>query len=288
MSDEEAGTSTSGTASKASKASKVSRAFDVRLIPEFHGISADHTVSEWLEQVELVCELCNVENVECIIPLRLRGGALAVYRRLTRGQRNNLERVKEALITAFAPDQFVAYDRFVARRLQPNETVDEYLGGLQDLARLVDEHIPQRWLICAFVSGLPSHVRQQMRASIRMDHMTLEQMLTRARAIMTEEMEAIEPVAAATRHKRIPPIPTDPPSPSLPRGGRMTCYECGGPNHFARDCWQRRDAQRNNRTTRAPSEPRCYRCQRRGHIASGCPGNEFGGERSAPLSPRKN
>ena len=268
---------------------KASRAFDIRLIPEFHGSSADHTVSEWLEQVELVCDLCQVENVECIIPLRLRGGALAVYRRLTRVQRSNLERVKEALTTAFAPDQFVAYEKFVARRLQPKETVDEYLGGLQDLARLVDEHIPQRWLISAFVSGLPSDVKQQLRASARMDHMPLEQILTRARAIMTEETEAVEPVVAATRQRRIlPQIPTDSPSSLPPRKGGMACYECGGPNHFARDCWQRRDVQRSSRTPRAQSEVRCYRCQRRGHIASECPGNEFGGERSAPLSPRTN
>ncbi len=40
------------------------KAFDIRLIPEFHGISSDHTVSEWLEQVELVCEMCGVDNVE--------------------------------------------------------------------------------------------------------------------------------------------------------------------------------------------------------------------------------
>ena len=55
------------------------KAFDIRLIPEFHSISFDHTVSEWLEQVELVCEMCGVDNVEHVQPLRLRGGALSVY-----------------------------------------------------------------------------------------------------------------------------------------------------------------------------------------------------------------
>ena len=33
------------------------KAFDIRLIPEFHGVSSDHTVFEWLEQVELVSEM---------------------------------------------------------------------------------------------------------------------------------------------------------------------------------------------------------------------------------------
>ena len=55
------------------------KVFDIRLIPKFHGISSDHTVLEWLEQVELVYEMCGVDNVERVLPLRLRGGALSVY-----------------------------------------------------------------------------------------------------------------------------------------------------------------------------------------------------------------
>ena len=61
----------------------VGKAFDIRLIPEFHGVSSNHTVSEWLEQVELVCEMCGVDNVERVLPLGLGGGALSVYRQLT-------------------------------------------------------------------------------------------------------------------------------------------------------------------------------------------------------------
>ena len=82
------------------------KVFDIRLIPEFHGVSSDHTVSEWLEQVELVCEVCGVDNVERVLPLRLGGGALSVYRRLTRDQREDLQQVKQALFVACAPDPF--------------------------------------------------------------------------------------------------------------------------------------------------------------------------------------
>ena len=39
------------------------RAFDIQLIPEFHGVSSDHTVSQWLELVELVCKMCGVDNI---------------------------------------------------------------------------------------------------------------------------------------------------------------------------------------------------------------------------------
>ena len=150
-------------------------AFDIWLIPKFHGVSSDHTVSEWLEQVELVCEMCGVDNVEHVLPLRLRGAALSVYQRLTRVRRENLQQVKQALLVAFAPDPFVAFDTFVSRRLCPGETVDEYLGDLQDLSRLIEENTSDRWLSFAFVSGLPGPVRWQLYGSSRMEHMTLEQ-----------------------------------------------------------------------------------------------------------------
>ena len=114
------------------------KAFDIRLIPEFYGVSSDHTVSEWLEQVELVCEMCGVYNVERILPLRLRGGGL------TRDQREDLQQVKRALFVAFEPDPFVAFDTFVLCRLRPGKTMDEYLGDLQDLARLIEENTSDR------------------------------------------------------------------------------------------------------------------------------------------------
>ena len=102
--------------------------FDIQLILEFHGVSSDHTVSEWLEQVELVCEMCGIDNVEHVLPLRLRGGALSVYRRLTRDQREDLQQVKQALLVAFAPDLFVAFDTFVSRRLRPGGNCGRIFG----------------------------------------------------------------------------------------------------------------------------------------------------------------
>ena len=73
-------------------------------------------MSEWLEQVELVCEMCGVVNIEHVLLLRLRGGALSIYRRLTYDQSEDLQQVKQALLVAFAPDTFVAFDTFVSRR----------------------------------------------------------------------------------------------------------------------------------------------------------------------------
>ena len=60
---------------------------------------------------------------------------------------------------AFVLDTFVAFDTFVSHHLCPGETVDEYLGDLQDRVHLIVENTSDRWLSCAFVSGLPGPVR---------------------------------------------------------------------------------------------------------------------------------
>ena len=45
--------------------------FNVWLIPEFSGAATDMPIVEWVENVELVCKLCAMKNVERVLPLRL-------------------------------------------------------------------------------------------------------------------------------------------------------------------------------------------------------------------------
>ena len=242
-----------------------------------------------------------------------------MYRKLTKDQRRDYEQVKRSLLTAFATDSFVAYSRFMGRQLRQGETVDVYLAELQQIALLIGE-LPERWMACAFVAGLPGEVRRSLRSSARMDTMSLDQLLDRARAIMTEEME--EPIAAAARPAReIRRVPTpaertsrseighssrtDAGRPSRGDSERTThrnpgqsargdviCYKCSGHNHFARDCkGQRGEARteepRSDRIRRQQVEQRrCFICRAVGHFASGCPENDDGGETSAPVSPR--
>lgn len=87
---------------------------ELRLIPEFGG-GAD--VVEWLEKAALVCELRGISRPETVIPLRLTGGAFAVYQQLPPDDKRNVEKIKHALFTAFAADSFSAYEQFIARRL---------------------------------------------------------------------------------------------------------------------------------------------------------------------------
>ena len=67
-----------------------------------------------------------MKNVERVLPLRLRGGPLAIYRQLSVKQKADAEQIKQALIMAYATDAFNAYDQFVTRQLHPDETVVEF------------------------------------------------------------------------------------------------------------------------------------------------------------------
>ena len=105
--------------------------FDIQLIPEFSGAATNMPIVEWVENVELVCELCAMKNDERVLPLRLQGGALAIYKQLSAEQKADAEQIKQALIDAYATDAFNTYDQFITQQLCSDETVDEFFAKLQ-------------------------------------------------------------------------------------------------------------------------------------------------------------
>ncbi len=265
MTTTSASTTTSITSAAASLSSTDSLA-ELRLIPEFGG-SPSESIVEWLERVELVCNLRGLSKPETVIPLRLTGGAFAVYQELSPSDKRDPAKVKGALITSFGTDSFAAYEQFVARRLLPHESVDVFLAHLRQLATQFGG-VSERALTCAFVAGLPDEVRQTLRASSRMESLTLVEILSRARAIM---VDGHLPAAAAARLT----------SSRRGVGPPRLCYECHQPNHLARDCFLRRRGISGD--GRAKGGRRCFRCDSPHHLAADCPG-KANGERSAPAS----
>ena len=78
---------------------------DLRLIQEFSGDGSVNVI-EWLEKAELVCALRGITRLEAVLPLRLTGGAFAVYQQLTAEDKADSGKIKFALKTAFAVDAF--------------------------------------------------------------------------------------------------------------------------------------------------------------------------------------
>ena len=252
---------------------------ELRLIPEFSG-DATQNVVEWLEKAELVCNLRGIAHLEIVIPLRLTGGAFAVYQQLPDADKRDSGKIKKALRTAFAVDSFTAYEQFVGRRLQPGETVDMFLAELRRLA-VPFGGLSDRMLSCAFVAGLPGTVKQLLRAGSRMDELPLAHILTRARAVLTDEVGVAAAVSAMTVGAGASVKRADATSVLL-------CFQCNQPNHLARDCLLRRKSRGDSYGGRGRGSgrgsARCYRCDVLGHFASSCPGNENGGMPSALVS----
>ena len=255
--------------------------FDLKLIPEFDG-SGTQSVVEWLEKLELVCALRKIKDVASVLPLRLTRGAFAVYLQLPEKDRTSTDRIKEALKAVFVVDPYEAYEQFISRKLRPNEAPDVYLAELRRLASLFGG-TTDKALACAFVAGLPDNIRQLLRAGSRMEELTLDQILARARAVLRDDGPLLGTSAASFG------VITQPGSVVCATAAESRrCYACGGINHLAKDCLARQI------THAGAGEParggggrprrrmRCYRCGGVGHIATRCPGNEQGEGASAP------
>uniref|UniRef100_A0A5S6Q1R7 Retrotransposon gag domain-containing protein n=1 Tax=Trichuris muris TaxID=70415 RepID=A0A5S6Q1R7_TRIMR len=139
--------------------------FDLKIIAEFDGSS--QRVAEWLEKFELVCELFSVRDLARVLPLRLTGGAFTVYQQLAPLDRKKYEKVKQALLGAQA-------------------SPDVFLGELRRLASLFGG-VSETAIGCAFVTGLPEYVQDMLTAGARMEDLSVDGLLTRARAMMVKE-----------------------------------------------------------------------------------------------------
>ena len=239
-----------------------SRQFDIRLIPEFSSAATDIPIMEWLEDLELICELCKITKVEQVLPLRLKGTTRETYQQLSKEQWNDIEKMKSALIKAYRTDSFMAFDQFTTHCLHPEESVDEFLTDFQQLAWLVGEMPPECWMKNPFISGLPSHVRGFLQSSTRMETLTLRELLERACVVLVDTKD--EHLAAAA-------WPTLDLCETSQRG--LNCFRCGGPNHLTRDCMQHSSVGNG----RERSTMCCYLCNKTGHLVKNCLGNRNSG-----------
>ena len=97
--------------------------------------------------------------------------------------------------------------------------MNEFLADLHRLSRLVGEPLPKHWMTWAFVSELLQHIRQLLQALSRMETITLEQLQTQARTVVTDDRGQEEPIVAATQ-----------------ACNSIVCYNCNGQGNSERLC----------------------------------------------------
>ena len=82
------------------EASKVIRPFD-----------REGDAVAWLAKVELVASLTETKDVAKLIPLYLKGGALAFYLEMDAAKRADYNLLSQELMRAYSDSEFVAYSK---------------------------------------------------------------------------------------------------------------------------------------------------------------------------------
>lgn len=110
------------------------------------------------------------------------------------------------------------------------KTTDVYPTELWKLSQLFSV-ILEQVLLCAFVTGLPTPIKQLLCASSCMETMALNQILSRASVIMKDKTWQMNWLAAAMQ-----PVYKDGElCHTVNWPGKITCFRCDGQNHLARD-----------------------------------------------------
>lgn len=217
------------------------RSFDSRVVPEYSG---GRHVAEWFDRFRALCERRGVDFVS-VLPERLTGAAYATWAGLSPEEQASAPSVRAALLDAYMPSWTDAFDEFQARRLQPGETVEEYLQDLRGLAALfIDGPVPDSLLDAKFVSGLPEDARLRMRVGTRAERLGLREMLRVARSVGVTALDEPPVLGTTAAGRQRPPSPgrrrtTSPPAREEQRIRPRRCWTCGRAGHIAAVCRQR-------------------------------------------------
>lgn len=74
---------------------------NLKLIPKFDRINANQSIEEWIEKVELICNLCREIKVKQVVQFQISDGTFAIYHQLIKEEKGNVDCIKNALYTEF-------------------------------------------------------------------------------------------------------------------------------------------------------------------------------------------
>lgn len=229
---------------------------------------------EWVNKLELVAELQNLDKLESVLPLFLTEGAFAVYKGLSADIKKNYVEVKKELKKAFCKNQFNAYEELISRKLKDDEAVDVYLADLKKQCELILDCVPEKLIICAFVNGLPVNAKGQIKSLSALEEMNLNDIVSMARSIVKDDQCMFGAISERrltgrggtsswrNRFQEMPQKSNNDVALAEERRQKTSllpksCYDCGEAGHLARDC------PRNQRF--------CYVCGDENHFAGRCP-----------------
>ena len=223
------------------------------------------TFEDWLEQFELIADLCQWDQSSRLVNLvtRLRGQAYAYYRSVTPQQRTDYGSLVEGLKRRFTPVHLKAVQSslFHDRKQGSTESVDEYAQSLRSLFHRAypsiqrgseeAEALGQTVLTSQFVAGL----RPSLKTRIAGIEGEFEELLVKARFeeaklrdLNTQWTARNTPTPGAGTHvpNARPGYGSGSHSEKVQKTGSETnwnrpkhgakCYNCGSEEHLCRQC----------------------------------------------------
>ena len=268
------------------------------IIGKYVDYSTSGEFSVWVEKLELVAELQEVDDKLKFLPLFLSGPAFAVYQQLTAEVKKDYDKLKKELTTAFGTNPFASYEQLRSRVLSEGESVDVYLADLRRLVDLIGQKAADPLLRCAFVAGLPADIAIQLKSTVDVESMNLAELVSKARAMLASKCGSVSYVCAGVRQDRQAGVRQDSQAgvrrdsqagtrcdsqAGLRQDNKVVqCFNCSGRGHVSRDCPSERTGSPVGRIRR------CYVCDATTHLANKCPqrsGKGHGGVSASDAHP---
>lgn len=207
-------------------------------------------VEVFLEKVQLCKKLKPSEcgDLEIVLPMLLEGDAFAMYMELNEEVRKSPSGIISHLRKSFGKTSFAAYDEFLSRQFR-DETPDVFANDLRKLASVFCNKVDEGLLKVAFIKGFPPHISEQLRLSCNSDD-SMSSLIDKAKLLVagSDAFAGVQSYGAAgSRNVRN-------------RGrGRANmqfaprCYGCDRIGHVRSQC-----------------RIKCVRCGQIGHVAFKC------------------
>ena len=243
------------------------------------------SIDEWFVRFD-ICSKANGWNDEMKalkVPTLLEGEALASWLELTEEEQADFKTLKKKLIAKMAPLPFTALEEFHARNLRPGEPLPLFT---QDLKRLLKSAVPgldvnarEQMLIHQFLTGLPTDISRQLRATGEAKE--LMKVVERARLLMTiDNQSSLQSVAACEStvdtgtkeemsrvQNQVEALTQQVAALTTPKATnlRKRCFNCNGLGHLQWNCPSPSTQGRLPRSGRV-----CFKCGQHGHTQKEC------------------
>ena len=197
------------------------------------------------------------------LPLFLENEAYLVWDELSSTDKADPDAVKATLKSAFSTTPAASFQKFRARTLRTDESVEGYAADLKKLlvgaGQKVASDGKDRVVIEQFVAGLPWEFQRQLRINCSME--SVSDCIEYVRRLRSAEgtSRPKEPVGAAAA--------------SSQRSRNVLCFRCNQAGHISRNCPANRSSGSSRSHGNGGGRPAltCFFCDETGHVKPNCP-----------------